>query len=261
MKNISSASNEKIKTVLSLSSSHAAKKHPDLIFLEGEKLVREAINSNLNIEDIFVLEKFKDQWVSFSDRVSVVTPEIMKRISELNSAPPVSGLFSRFGKTHSAENIIQKGKTFVFLDRIQDPGNLGTIIRTADGLNVDGIFLSKGCCSANNQKTIRAAMGSIFHIPIFEISDFSNLKALLEENSVKIIGADISGKCLYGFEFPEKVMFIFGNEGSGIENDLIKDCFEMVSIPIPGKAESYNVSVAASIVLYERNRSHRIQEA
>ncbi|MBF0544113.1 MAG: RNA methyltransferase [Candidatus Riflebacteria bacterium] len=256
MKFISSSNNPEIKLVSNFLSNPGSTKFKNFFFLEGEKLVREAINSGLKLKSLFFLEG-KENLFDNSAQInhSVIVPlKIMKKITSLASPPPVVGLFLNRPEV-SFKKLLSNGSTFIFLDRIQDPGNLGTIIRSADGFGIDGIFTSTGCCSISNPKLVRSAMGSIFHTPILEIEDFDEFKNTLDQHQIELVASDMGGISLYEIQLPQKVMFVFGNEGMGISPDIDKHCKKKLGIPMPGLAESFNVSIAASIFLYERRRN------
>ncbi|MCH5186390.1 MAG: RNA methyltransferase, partial [Oscillospiraceae bacterium] len=144
------------------------------------------------------------------------------------------------------------GKKYVYCDRITDPGNLGTIIRTADAGGIDGILLSPGCVDLYSPKTVRSSMGSFFHIPvrenvtIRELAVFSEkgyriLSAVLGENAIDYRSADYSGS----------VIIALGNEANGICEELKQITSQFIKIPVLGKAESLNVSIAGAILIYE----------
>ncbi len=146
----------------------------------------------------------------------------------------------------------KKNSLYIALENIQDPGNMGTIIRTADAAGADGIFLSKGCVDIYNPKTVRSTMGSLFHIPIYRNTDICKL---LENIEAVSIAAHLKGdKTPYETDMTKGTVIIIGNEANGITDQLAEKADALVKIPMPGKAESMNASVAAAIMIYEAVR-------
>ena len=142
---------------------------------------------------------------------------------------------------------------YIIADKVNDPGNLGTIIRTADAANVTAVFITKGSVSVYNDKVLRATMGSVFHIPVIEDVDIFEMIQFLKENNIKIYAAHLKGvKTPYELNLKDfSVAFLIGNEANGLD-DEVSDCAdEFIKIPILGKAESLNASVAASVLMYE----------
>ncbi len=141
-------------------------------------------------------------------------------------------------------------KTVVALENIADPGNVGAIIRTADAAGVDTVVLTCGCAAAYSPKVIRASMGSIFHINIHTSGEFYEELIAMKASGYSIIAGSLGG----GAEFPGgKCCILVGNEGSGLTQQAISECTHSYKIPMPGNAESLNVAVAASIMIYKAN--------
>jgi TrmH family RNA methyltransferase len=150
-----------------------------------------------------------------------------------------------------------KGGFYVVCDKVQDPGNLGTIIRTSHAAGVDGIILTKGTADIYNDKTIRSTMGSIFYIPIYyDDSDFTLIKKLKEEGVALVTTSLEESKNFFSENLKGKVMLAVGNEGNGISNELFNLADKKVKIPMPGGAESLNVAVATAIILFEKVRQN-----
>ncbi|WZL74503.1 23S rRNA (guanosine(2251)-2'-O)-methyltransferase RlmB [Clostridiaceae bacterium 35-E11] len=156
-------------------------------------------------------------------------------------------------EVYDLAHIIDKSNGFfIVLDRIQDPGNLGTIIRTADAAGVDAVLMGKGCVDLYNAKTIRSTMGSIFHIPILALGTTEEIVRILKEKNVKIITTDLETKeYYYEIDYTDKMALVVGNEANGVLPEVLVDSDHIIKIPMIGKAESLNASIAASIVMYE----------
>ena len=140
----------------------------------------------------------------------------------------------------------------MILDAIQDPGNLGTIIRTADAAGVSGIIAGKGTVDIYNPKVLSSAMGSLLHVPVVKVDDLPAAIRRLKEKGIRILACDVHAEKNYlevNYHYPLGV--IFGNEGAGLHKDIIDLADEALKIPIMGKAESLNVGIACGIVLYK----------
>jgi TrmH family RNA methyltransferase len=146
------------------------------------------------------------------------------------------------------------------VDSLQDPGNLGTIIRTADGVGAAGVLLLGPCVDLYNPKTIRATMGSFFALPVVQCDDDTAAFQWLENNGVQIVAGSPKATVLYDeIDYRPSTCFVIGNEAHGIREDVLSYVDESVKIPILGKADSLNAAVAAAVLLYEAVRQ-RLKE-
>lgn len=240
---ITSVKNEKIKTLKKL---HQRKyrKQTNTFLIEGSHLIEEALSSNWITKEIIISEEVSVPETADNLPVTQVTKQVFKELSFTASPQGIMAVVEM--KKDNAVN----GEVVVLLDAIQDPGNLGTIIRTADAAGVDGIVLGEGCVDLYNDKVIRATQGSIFHLPI--------LHAELEAETVRLKQSDYTvwatalekAENYKKLPVPQKTAIIFGNEGAGVKESLLEKADERVTIPIFGKAESLNVSIAAGVLLY-----------
>ena len=153
------------------------------------------------------------------------------------------------------EDVIKKSEMLVVLDRLQDPGNIGTIMRTSEAMGASAIILLKDCCNPNNHKVIRAAMGSSFRLPFIYNVDVQKLFSILNKNGYMTICADMKGTILKDFKFAEKSAIFMGQEGRGLSDFIINNCKSRVAIPMFGEVESLNVATSAAICLYEWART------
>ena len=148
---------------------------------------------------------------------------------------------------------------FILAEELNDPGNLGTIIRTADAGGIDGVILARGSVDLYNPKVLRATMGSIFHLPIVEDVKIEEALAAFQNIGIQIIGAHLNGTRLpYDIDMKKPTAILIGNEARGLSDYASDCCNELIKIPMPGKAESLNASMAAGILIYEgvRQRSN-----
>ncbi|MFD1067449.1 TrmH family RNA methyltransferase [Oceanobacillus locisalsi] len=243
---ITSAKNEKIKALKKL---HQRKyrKQTNTFLIEGDHLIEEALVSDWLTLEIIVSEEGTVPEIAKHLPVTEVTRQVFKELSFTASPQGVMAVVEI--KTEEAID----GEFIVLLDAVQDPGNTGTIIRTADAAGADGVILGSGCVDLYNDKVIRSTQGSIFHLPV--------LHADLDEEAdrLKKAGYTVWATALEKAEnyknltVPQKTAVILGNEGAGVKDSLLEKADERVTIPIFGKAESLNVSIAAGILLYYLN--------
>jgi TrmH family RNA methyltransferase len=146
----------------------------------------------------------------------------------------------------------------LFCIEVQDPGNLGTIIRTADAAGATGVILSRGTVDLFNSKVVRASMGSIFHLPIVRIKELVETLDKLKKNQLRIVAADHrASQDYHQADLSGPAAILVGNEGAGLPNEVLRLADETVKIPMPGQAESLNVGVASGIILYEALRQRQ----
>lgn len=237
----SSKDNKKIKYIKKLNDKKYRDEFNEFI-IEGEHLVQEAYKCGL-LKEIVLLEGFSiDINVSYIE----VTDSIMKYISNLDTPCNILGICKK-------KNDKLTGNRLLLLDDIQDPGNMGTIIRSCVAFNMDTIVLNKGCVDIYNPKVLRATQGMIFNVNIITEDLYEFIKNIKGE--YKILGTDVNnGKDLKSIEKVEKFAIIMGNEGKGVKSNLLDLCDEYIHINMNKNCESLNVAVATSIILYELNR-------
>lgn len=238
----SSVDNDKIKSIKKL----YTKKYRDLeskFIVEGEHLVIEAFKKGL-LEELILLE---NSTFSLDIKTSFVTEKVMKYISELDTAPNIIGICKKINN-----NVI--GNKVLVLDGVQDPGNLGTIIRSSVAFNIDTIILGKNCVSLYNSKVLRATQGMMFSINIIEADSLEIVKKLKSENYQILSTRVDNGKDIRNINVGSKYVLIMGSEGLGVSSELLDLSDEFVYIKMNSNCESLNVAVATSIILYELNK-------
>ena len=238
----SSIDNNKIKDLKKLHN----KKYRDkkgLFLVEGKHLVLEAYKTGYLKE--LLLEE--NELLPLDVMTYYMTNNVKNYLSELETPTNVIGVCNK------KEGII-KGNKIVYLDCIQDPGNLGTIIRSCVAFNIDTLVLSRDCVDLYNSKVIRASQGLVFHLNIV-IADINEFCPNLKDNGYKIYGTKVThGKSLKTIEKVSKFVIIMGNEGNGISELSSDYCDEFIYIDMNDKCESLNVGVATSIILYELDK-------
>lgn len=254
MEVLESSNNKLVKRLLS----YAQKKYRDedsVFIVEGQRFVEEITNGWEVLcygfrEDC----AHGDLWdkVFLSKHCHVFSTAIFQRIAQTKSPQGVFALCRQ--KKWELANIFCKNKAgfYILLEGLNDPGNLGTIIRTADAGGADGILLSKGSVELYNPKVLRATMGSLFHLPIIENIDLKESILMLKSQGVMILAGHLEGQVLpYDIDMRQSVAILIGNEANGLSIETSALCDKLVKIPMIGKAESLNASMAAGILIYE----------
>lgn len=251
MKAITSLNNKIIKQVISLKSKKYRIKHR-LFIVEGERFVSE-IPKDREVLYYICSESFynKLENLNFKSDIYIVSDKIFKKISETENPQGIITVCKM--KNFILEEVLAcENKHFVILDRVMDPGNLGTIIRTAEAMGFDGVFLSKGCADLYNSKVLRSTMGSIFNIPIFTNCDTMQIIEKFKSKSIKIIATSLSSnKYIYDLNLDIPFAVVIGNEANGVLEEIISKADFSFKIPMLGNVESLNVSTASSIIFYE----------
>ncbi|NLT96464.1 MAG: RNA methyltransferase [Clostridia bacterium] len=252
MEIISSDQNPWIKKLKALQKRKYREEYGQFV-IEGTRFCKEAILHNAAIEAILIneelpkLDDVKDILDKYSGKVLFCSPGLLEK--HLSTVTP-QGIAAIVNMPNWDIKLVETGKTFLILDGIQDPGNLGTIIRTTLAAGVDAVFCLKGTVDIYNDKTLRSTMGAVFKMPVFYIEDTQWLLEKLQANGIKLILADIKGE-LYHFQvkYPEKIALVLGSEASGLQRITTGDY--IVKIPLSPDSESLNVAIAGSIILYE----------
>lgn len=242
---ITSVENDRVKNYARLKE----KKYRDqkgVFLVEGDHLVEEAYKANL-IDEILLLE---ERECPYELPVVYVTEEILKKLTMMETHSTIMAL------CHKKEMNKDLGNHLLLLDEIQDPGNLGTIIRSSKAFNINTIILGNKCCDLYNPKVIRSTQGMAFHMNIIS-ADLKELILNLKKEQIPIFGTKVDGGidiCTLSNSQKEKYALVMGNEGNGISSDILNLCDKYLYIPMNQEVESLNVGVAASILLYELNR-------
>ena len=255
MQVISSKENETIKSVKKLKE----KKYRDQenkFIVEGIKLVEEAITENAKIELIIVCEECaNDGTISKHLLYKIakyeciyVTEKVFNVLSDVKSP---QGILAVIQKQSQNNKIDYSQDVIIALDNIQDPGNLGTILRTVDSAGLNQIIISKNSTDSYSPKVIRSTMGAIFRVNIIETEDLANLLEQIKLNNFEIMVTALDAQdSIYNIEYKNKVIVI-GNESNGVSEQIKKLADKKVKIPMLGKTESLNASIAAGIMIYE----------
>lgn len=216
--------------------------------VEGYHLVEEALKQQEQVLELIISEKtgLPPRLDAGQTPIYMVTEEISDSLSD-TEAP--QGIYAVCRQTRQ-EGMLQDAKTFLLIDAVQDPGNLGTMIRTADAAGIDAVVVGRGSVDIYNGKVLRSAQGSHFHLPIIR-GDLHEWTAKLKGKNIPVYGTALEGATAYtGISTENSFALMVGNEGSGISKDLLAETTANLYIPIYGKSESLNVAVATGILLY-----------
>ena len=247
---ISSPKNEKIKELVKLQTAKGRKKAGRYL-LEGEHLVEEAIKERAQIKLIVVtsnrLEDYENLLVQTDVQVLVVSQDVFHKLSMTETTQGILAVV----EIVKQEMLPHKGRLFV-LDAVQDPGNLGTIVRTADAAGFDAVVLGTGTVDLYNDKVLRSMQGSHFHIPVFQ-ANLQEYLPILKEKGVQVAVTALhrDSKDYSVLQGATDVAIVVGNEGQGVSNDVIEIADVVVTIPMFGKAESLNVAIASALLMYK----------
>lgn len=253
MLEIESKNNNLFKEIKKLKEKkHRIKSNKYLI--EGLRFIEEAIKSKVSIDSIIFTESFKeknpDLFLKINENIKLIqmNEALLKQLCSTENPQGIVGVINMQNKE------LKSGELVVLVDKVQDPGNMGTIIRTAHAAGAAGIVMTKGTVDIYNDKTLRSTMGSIFYIPIVEDDSLDFVKSLKKEG-YKLVVSSLQGKNNFFEEnLQGKVMIAVGNEGNGVSDEVYDIADIKVKIPMPGEAESLNVAVATSIMIYEKIR-------
>lgn len=241
MKSIISKDNALIKSFVKLKTKKGRLKAGQYI-IDGYRIVQHAIDCGADIKYVLVSDEFLDNhnW-DYDTNVIKIPMHIMKTIVETETPQGIAAIIS------VQEKVLKPGP-ILFLDQVQDPGNLGTLIRTADAAGFGGVMLRKGCTDPFSQKSLRSSMGSIMSIPVQVNADLEDLVRLQRP----LYGAALEGGVSYKtVTYDNESVLIIGNEGNGISKEVLDCVTKRIYIPMKGDVESLNASIAGGILMFE----------
>lgn len=254
---ITSEKNELIKDIKKLSNKKY-RHEKGLFFVEGKNSVFEALKSDFEIKHVLISKDCDIQLDIDKDKVTFVDEGVFKKISDTVTPQMIMAVVKM--PEYSVNDLIKKDGLYIILDEVQDPGNLGTIIRSADAFDVDAVFTINNTVDVYNPKVLRSTMGSVFHVPVVNDASIDVLFDAIKESGLKVLSTDLKAeKYIYDYDISKNVALIFGNESRGVNKSLETYVDGSFIIPMEGKAESLNVSIAASICLYESQRQRLIK--
>ncbi len=255
MQRITSKDNPNIKLYRKLLTGKKYRRETGLFPLEGIRLISDAIKENAELHSVFVTESCADRLSQQGEALNfpeafLISDELAESMADTDNTQGIFAVCKTLDKPKFSDTI-KKGGRYILLHSVQDPGNLGTIIRTADAMGVDAVFLAE-CCDLYNPKVIRSTMGSIFRINVSEVP-FGEVFPMFERQGVPTFAAviDPDAVSLTECDFSNGGAALIGNEGNGLPKEISDMCSVKTTIKMQGTVNSLNAAMAAGIIMWE----------
>ena len=254
---ITSKDNEMIKHISKLLSSSSYRRESQCFVAEGARLCMDGVLSGAVVSAFLYtkngMEKYPKEFekiLSASQKNFEISEPLLKKISDTNSPQGLLCVFKTLDKKTLSDKI-EKGKYYAALENIQDPSNMGTILRTAEALGISGVILSKDCCDIYSPKVTRGSMGAIFRLHIIIAENFTEYISEISKSGIMTYASTPrNAEDIENTDFSKGGIMLIGNEGNGLKNETIQACSKRVKINMKGRAESLNAAAAAAILLY-----------
>lgn len=265
---ITSTSNQRIKRLANLQKKRKLRDSEGVFLVEGIRMFREVPADRL--KEVYVSESFYEKEKCTVDEIckrSGIAPEILaehvfSHVSDTQTPQGVLCVVRQRGKGGEVNRLWQdatKPPFLMILDNLQDPGNMGTILRTAEAAGVTGVVMSKDCVDIYNSKVIRSTMGSIFRVPFVYVQDIEAAVREMKRAGIKTYAAHLAGQCAYEEpDYKEPCAFMIGNEGNGLRDEVASLADTYILIPMAGQVESLNAAIAATVLMFETARQRRV---
>lgn len=266
---ITSTQNEKIKHIAALQRDAKLREEESLFAVEGGRLFLEA--PDFLIREVYVTERFLENVM----RGQGPEAKIKEKLSRAGCETVSDQVFSKMSDTKTPQGILavlakqeykreellgapDAAPLLLLLENVQDPGNLGTILRTAEGAGITGVIISPGCADIYQPKVVRSTMGSLFRVPFYQTADLYQEIKYLKDNHIKLYAACLEGsECYDAADYRGGSAFLIGNEGNGLTRQAVQAADMRIRIPMAGKLESLNAAVSAALLVYEAARQRR----
>ena len=265
---ITSVNNDRVKQVVNYIEKSKARREDDVFVIEGMKMLREA--PVLQVREVYVTERFldgageDDKEILWRYGAETVSDEVMKKMAATQTPQGVLAVVSQYHYT--MEEVLEgynqddegAKPLILVLENIQDPGNVGTMLRSGEGAGVTGIILSKGSADIYNPKVIRSTMGSIFRMPFIYVESVPEVLKTLKDNGIHTYAAHLKGTKNYDeFDYTKPTAFLIGNEGNGLTRETADAADTYILIPMKGEVESMNAATSSAILTFEASRQRR----
>lgn len=259
---VTSKDNQWVKEWRRLGDSAKYRRETGLFAIEGARLCGDALRSGVTLEVVLytasalaVYGSVVEPLLASAQTVVEISPELSRHMSDTINPQGVFCIAKMLDNSLIIDKINIIG-TYSALEDIQDPGNMGTVIRTAEALGIDGILLSDGCCDIYNPKVLRASMGGVFRMPLMRVGDMAQTVETLQEKGLTAFACvvDATATPITEAGMGQGSVALIGNEGNGLRAETVAACKHSVTIPMTGRAESLNASMAAGIILWEMAR-------
>ena len=259
---ITSTSNKKIKELVAMVKKSSIGKKKNAYIIEGIRMFSELKPEE--ILEVFVSESFENENKSLLKDIfpeyETVSDRVFDSISDTKTPQGVLAVAKR--KEYTLENILKNAQepfSLLILDGLQDPGNLGTLVRAGEGAGISGIIMSENTVDIYNPKVIRSTMGSIFRVPFIYVKDLKEVIDKLNSKGISVYASSLEGAIEYDRpDYKKDTAFIIGNEAAGISKEILDITDKKIKIPMLGEVESLNAAVAGSILMYEAVRQRRL---
>lgn len=255
---IKSKDNSLIKQIVSLIENRKERVKNNAFVAEGARFCKEAVISGVKIHYVLMTEDFQKAhaedaacFTAVCENVYLISEQVAKKLSSTVNS---QGVFCVCAIPSHSQRIC--GNKYIALENLQDPGNIGTIIRSAEAFGVDGVVLIGNCADVYSPKVLRSTMGTIFHLPIFSFENSEDACKLFKSNGYTVYGAVLERNSLQlsQVNFLQKTVCLIGNEANGLTDSAKQFCDEFLFIEMSGKAESLNAAVAASVIMWEMQK-------
>lgn len=258
---LTGSGNPVIKEVRSLRN-RSAREEKGIFSIEGSRFVAEALKENADIlyivmSDAFLAGHGKDKLAGMIEKSSIKCYEVPESLfGSISDTQTPQGILAVLRmKKLTLEEAVPGNGMLVVMDMVRDPGNMGTIIRTADAAGCAGVIVTEGCVDVFNPKVLRSTMGSIFHIPVYHCGDVEEVLKKVKKSGFMVCASHLDGTAdIFDVDLTGNVALVVGNEAGGISEAAARNADLLVRIPMLGRAESLNVSVAAGIMMFEAVR-------
>ncbi len=255
---ITSSSNERVKRIKKLIKSSRERKNQGVYVVEGIRMVRE-IPADI-LEEIYVSEDSRYRYEDFLKNVPdgviyEVKSQVFDSMSDTGSPQGIMALAKI--RQYELEDVFGDKPFILIIEKLQDPGNLGTILRTAEAAGVTGIVMSSDSVDIYNPKVVRSTMGSIFRMPVYVTDDLPGQIDILKGRNVTIYGAHLKGYTFFDRDFSIPCGFLIGNEGNGLSDKVSAKADVLLRIPMLGKVESLNAATSTAVISYEVLRQRK----
>lgn len=265
---ITSTANAQVKELVRLMKKSRARDEAGVFLVEGPRMAGELMEDTAwspEIEKIYLSEsyagKHKNELPVIESRagMEILSDAVFAHVSDTKTPQGILAVVKR--KAYRMNDILGGNPSaahILVLDNLQDPGNLGTIFRTAEAAGVTGIILSRDCVDIYNPKVIRSTMGAVFRVPFLYVDDLQGTIGELKREEIKVYAAHLKGRKAYDQEdYSAGCAFLIGNEGKGLRDEIAECADHYVIIPMQGRAESLNAAVAAAVLMFEVSRQRR----
>ena len=261
---ITSASNAHVKKAVLLQKKRREREQSGLFLAEGIRLFQEIPKEQL--EEVFVSERFLEREDAADvlegtpqDKIYTVKDSVFEGMCDTKSPQGILALVRRKERTLEEILSLSENPFFMMAENLQDPGNLGTILRTGEGAGITALILSKGTVDMYSPKVTRSTMGSLFRVPFVYVEDMAAAVLELRSRGISVYAAHLEGSVPYDEpEYQKPSAILIGNEGNGLTEETASVCSRRVRIPMEGKVESLNAAMSAGIFMYEVYRQRRL---